>query len=92
MVRKKIVNYLKAVFWDYPQFTDIHFLKDLIRKNKKKKIFLWILARFLEHGRVVDTFKFFHLDEIVENFPKVKLSPYSKKKWQRIIEVYSHDK
>jgi hypothetical protein len=50
------MNYLKAVFWDYPQFTNARFLLRTLKDNKNKGIYNWISARFLEHGRAVDTF------------------------------------
>ncbi|MFW6124452.1 MAG: hypothetical protein ACOC5G_04455 [Acidobacteriota bacterium] len=46
------------------------------------------MKRFLENARVVDTLEYFSLQEIADMFPEIRLSPYSKKKWKRIIEVY----
>ena len=82
------MNYLNAVFWDYPELTDIKKLKKFIEDSKNKDSYFWILTRFLEHGRVVDTLHFFSLKEISENIQKLKLSNYSAKKWKRLIEVY----
>ena len=55
-------NYLKAVFWDYPDLCD----PDNVRKALKKaqgsndiRAMYWIMARFLERGRVKDTALFF---------------------------------
>lgn len=79
---------LKAVFWDYPEFTDEGNLKRCINENKRKGVYLWILKRFLEYGRIVDTLYLFNIDEISERLTKLKLTPYSKKKWRRMIEVY----
>lgn len=84
------VNYLKAVFWDYPQFTEEEAVKSSLKKNKGSQIYLWILSRFLEHGRVVDSFKFFKLHEIAEFLPKLKLTSQTMKKWQRLIEIYGN--
>jgi hypothetical protein len=50
--------------------------------------YLWILKRFLEYGRVVDTISYFKIDEISKQLPKLWLTPYTYKKWKRIIEVY----
>ena len=83
------MNYLKAVFWDYPEFTDPNTIDRVIKGKSNKKIYYWILKRFLEYGRVVDTFKFFPLDVIVSEIPKLSLSPYAYKKWKRIAEVYA---
>jgi len=82
------MNYLKAVFWDYPEFTNLHNLKKLIGDNKNKSSYFWAMTRFLEHGRVVDTLHFFTIKEISGNIKKLKLSSYSAKKWRRLIEVY----
>ncbi|MFW6140864.1 MAG: hypothetical protein ACOC5S_05875 [Acidobacteriota bacterium] len=57
-----------------------------------KKIYTWVLKRFLENARVVDTLEYFSLQEIADMFPEIRLSPYSKKKWKRIIEVYGKTK
>lgn len=82
------MNYLKAAFWDYPQFTDIENLKKNILESKGSKVYLWILKRFLEHGRVIDTLNFFSCEEISNQLPKLNLQPYTYKKWRRITEVY----
>ena len=80
---------LQAVFWDYPKFLDEKYLSEFIQTNKDTDIYLWIMNRFLEHGRVIDTFHFFKTNEISSNLQKLKLTDYSLKKWTRLIEVYS---
>ncbi|MBU0701756.1 hypothetical protein KKE26_10790 [bacterium] len=82
-------NYLKAVFWDYPQFTDKENLRKYIQENKNSSMYLWILKRFLEYGRVIDTISYFKIDEITNQLSELKLTPYTCKKWKRISEVYS---
>jgi hypothetical protein len=84
------MNYLKAVFWDYPQFTEEDAVKSSLKENKDSSIYLWIMSRFLEHGRVVDSFRFFKLQEIAEFLPKLRLTSYTLKKWQRLIEIYGN--
>ena len=86
------MNYLKAVFWDYPKFTNKKYLKKYLLKNKNKTSYKWILYRFLENGRAVDTFSYFKKEEIVKLLPELKLSEYSFKKWKRIMEVYNESK
>jgi len=88
---KKNTNHLKAVFWDYPEFIEMKYLKNYISKNKSNESFFWIMQRFIEHGRVVDTLNYFNLLEIAKNIHLLKLSPYNRKKWSRIIEVYIKD-
>ena len=61
------MNYLKAVFWDYPQFTDRKNLKSTLRKSQGSSKYLWLLGRFLEHGRAVDVFSYFNVGEIGRN-------------------------
>jgi hypothetical protein len=46
------------------------------------------MYRFLEYGRVVDTLKYFTINEIAENIPKLKLTSYTLEKWKRMIELY----
>lgn len=82
------MNYLKAIFWDYPEFANENNLKKYLHENNGKSGYLWVLKRFLEHGRVVDTLTYFNINEILELLPTLKLSPYTTKKYKRIIEVY----
>jgi hypothetical protein len=87
------LNPLKAVFWDYPELTDADTLRRRIREAKDPPApdaFRWYLTRFLERGRVVDTKKFFHLDEIREEMPRLRLTEYTRRKWIRLFEVYGH--
>ena len=88
------MNYLKAVFWDYPQFTNKDNLWKYLQEHKNSSVYLWILKRFLEYGRVVDTISYFKIDEISKQLPELNLTPYTCKKWKRISEVYdvSHRK
>jgi len=79
---------LQAVFWDYPQFLDEDYLRVFLRRNVEEQIYYWVMCRFLEHGRVVDTWRFFSLKEIAVNLHKLKLSPYNQRKWNRLWEVY----
>jgi hypothetical protein len=82
------MNYLKAVFWDYPTFTEEKCLRDYLQQSQGKAARQWIMSRFLEHGRVIDTLQYFTIHEIKENLPALKLSKYIRLKWSRIIEVY----
>ena len=82
------MNYYKAVFWDYPRFNNAKAIRRFINENYNNNIFLWMMYRFLEFGRVVDTLEFFTIEDISNNLPKIKLSDYSRNKWNRMIEVY----
>jgi len=79
---------LEAVFWDYPQFRDEVFLRHYLTENRGNSGYEWVMARFLERGRVVDTFKFFTIEEIVSGMDNLKLSPRARAKWKRMVEVY----
>ena len=83
------VNYLKAVFWDYPKFADKDYILSIINDNNH---FLknWLLRRFLEYGRAVDTLGFFNINQIEGAMHSLRLRPFTRKKWNRLIEVYSH--
>lgn len=83
------MNYLHAVFWDYPELTDPEIIRQRLRTAEDSGIFRWIMQRFLEHGRVVDTLSFFSLDAISKEFPTLQLSPYARKKWSRMLEIYA---
>jgi len=82
------MDYLKAVFWDNPQFAEEESLRNHLKQKHGESLYMWIMSRFLEHGRVVDTLKYFTINEIAENIPKLKLSSYTLKKWKRMIELY----
>ena len=82
------MNYLKAVFWDYPEFTDPDEIHRILMDERSQRVRRWLLKRFLEQGRVVDTLLFFNLDTISKELTRLNLDPYSFKKWKRIVEVY----
>jgi hypothetical protein len=85
------MNTLKSVFWEYPELAVEQHLRELLQKCRATpdwKLYLWIMRRFLENGRVVDTFKFFSIDEILANLDNLRLSEYSARKWHRLGEVY----
>ena len=46
------MNYLKAVFWDYPEFTDPDEIRRILLEEGNQRVRHWLLKRFLEHGRV----------------------------------------
>ena len=51
-------KHLKAVFWDYPDLYDPEGIKkalDEARLQNHNKTVCWIMARFLERGRIRDT-------------------------------------
>ena len=83
------MNYLKAVFWDYPQFADEEGLRNFLQQAQGTSPRRWIMSRFLEYGRVVDTLRYFTINEIKETLPDLKLTQYIRLKWNRIIDVYS---
>ena len=82
------MNYLKAVFWDYPEFSDPETIRKTLVESKNKRFRRWVLKRFLEHGRVVDTLSFFRLGDISSELPLLNIDSYSINKWKRIVEVY----
>ena len=85
------MNYLKGVFWEYPHFQEEDYLTQVLQKGRKQgdsSLVQWMMVRFLEYGRAVDTLKFFSIDEIAMNWSHLRLSQYTKEKWSRLIEVY----
>jgi len=85
------INYLKGVFWEYPQFTREEYVLQTLERARRQKdieVYRWMMRKFLEHGRVVDTLRFFPIDEIAEHLGELRLSPYIRRKWQRLVEVY----
>lgn len=85
------MNYLRAVFWDYPWLASPSELKAFIESHKTHpRVYRWLLRRFLENGRAVDTLRYFAIQEIAACLHDSGLTEYTRKKWQRIIEVYEH--
>jgi hypothetical protein len=83
------MNTLKAVFWDYPALVNPPELDAFLEKHKAQpRVYRWLLRRFLENGRAVDALSYFSVREISDALPGLRLSPYSRRKWQRIVEVY----
>jgi hypothetical protein len=82
------MNYLKAAFWDYPQFAEETTLRSCLQEQKGTSLYYWLMGRFLEYARVVDTLKYFSIDEIAGQLPKLKIRPYTQKKWTRMVEIY----
>jgi len=85
---------LKAVFWDYPDLAEEDKFSAFLRKRREMNdawALEWALTRFLEHGRAVDAMKYFPLDEIRQVLPRLRLTAYTRKKWNRLLEVYGND-
>lgn len=61
---------------------------DFLERNRDNDVYRWVLARFLEHGRVVDAFRFFTAGEIASEMDRIRISSYARKKWTRMLEVY----
>jgi hypothetical protein len=85
------MNYLQAVFWDYPAFTNPEHIRQNLQESGNLTTRRWILQRFLEHARVVDTLDMFSLESIARELPFLRIQPYTRKKWSRILEVYGHN-
>lgn len=84
-------NYLKAVFWDYPDLCDPEGIKRSLREARLKddnNTVYWIMARFLERGRIKDTALFFRPKEIKGSLNSLKISSRARKRWERLLEVY----
>lgn len=86
-------NFLKAVFWDYPQFHDYNSIRSVLQNSREKndiQIFRWFLARFLERGRVKDVAMIFRITEVRDNLNELRISDYAYRKWQRLLNVYGN--
>lgn len=84
-------NYLKAVFWDYPELCDAQRIQETIsdaRARGDQKTIKWVMSRFLERGRFKDTAAIFRIEEIREDLPDLRISLRARKKWERFLEVY----
>lgn len=80
---------LESVFWDHPEFTSEEAVRAFLERNADGPDRVWMLARFLEHGRFVDTVLFFSLREIRDSLPLLRLSPDVRRKWNRFLEIYA---
>jgi prevent-host-death family protein len=91
--RKPAWNPLKAVFWDYPNLTEERALKAFLaeaKANPEKAQLDWAMTRLLERGRVIDVKKLFDWSEIRAVLTRLRLSPWARAKWNRMLEVYDH--
>ena len=83
-------NYLKGVFWDYPNHCDPDNIRTSLEnahKNANNQTVYWIMSRFLEKGRVKDIARFFRLKKIRDGLDHLKISPRAMKRWERLLEV-----
>lgn len=62
------MNYLNAVFWDYPELTDPETIHQHLQEPGNQRVRRWMLTRFLEHGKVVDTIAFRRKSALKENY------------------------
>lgn len=88
---RRTMNCLKGVFWDYPQFDTEEKVSQALSESKGQgdiQLYRWIMRRFLECCRVVDTLKLFPVRSMNEHFPVLRLRPDTRQKWDRLIEVY----
>jgi hypothetical protein len=84
-------NYLKAVFWDYPELCNPEAIEKKVREARSsndRKTLTWIMGRFLERGRFKETVSLFGKEEIRENLDDLAISDRARKKWERFLEVY----
>ena len=84
-------NYLKAVFWDYPELCDPDTVRNKleeVRSVNDQETLEWIMARFLERGRFKETSSLFSKEEVREKLDILKISPRARKRWKRFLEVY----
>ena len=88
---KSAGNPLKAVFWDYPELTEekaVRKFTEDARRSPDREALDWVLTRVLERGRVVDVRKFFDWTEIRSALPHLRLTPFARKKWVRMLDIY----
>jgi hypothetical protein len=84
-------NYLKAVFWDYPDLCDPTAVAEMLKKARKNsdiQTLRWLMARFLERGRVRDTAFFFRPKEVQDMMRDLRISGRARKRWERLLQVY----
>lgn len=86
-------NCLKAVFWDYPELCEPEAVEKAIKNAKERtdtQTLQWLMARFLERGRVRDTVLLFRPKEVRDMIKVLRISPRAKKRWERLLQVYGH--
>lgn len=80
------MNYLQAVFWEDPELTTWDAAHRALQKAKTQGTRRWLMQRFLEHGRAMDALSLFSIEMIAQELPTLNLQPYTRKKWQRLVE------
>jgi len=90
----KQTNYLQGVFWDYPQFIIESAVEQTLEQSRREEdtpLYRWMMVRFLEYGRAIDTLRYFSIEDIDNHLADLLIRPETRKKWQRLIEVYGAD-
>lgn len=73
--------------WDY-DLTQDQILAILHGNNEVER--LWLIARIITHARFEDIWQYLTLEDIVNIFPKLRLTPKTKQDWQRALNVWGY--
>ena len=73
--------------WDYNLTKDN--IQAILRGDNQTER-AWLIARIITHARYEDIWKYVHVSDIVENFPKLRLKPEVAKAWKRALTVWGY--
>lgn len=74
--------------WDY-NLTDADIKKIIRGGNEVEK--QWMIGRILTSARYQDIWKYLTINDIVSEFPNLRLRPGVKQAWQRALNTWGYD-
>jgi len=74
--------------WDYDLTEeDVH--RILRGDNEVEKV--WLITRILEYAKWEDIWRYLTVDDVRENFERLRMKPYQRDLWAYALEVWSDD-
>jgi hypothetical protein len=74
--------------WDYDLTEeDVH--RILRGDNEVEKA--WLITRILEYAKWEDIWRYLTVDDVRENFERLRMKPYQRDLWAYALEVWSAD-
>jgi len=74
--------------WDY-DLTEEDVPRILRGNNEVEKA--WLITRILEYARWEDIWRYLTVDEVRENFKRLRMKPYQRDLWAYALGVWSDD-
>jgi len=73
--------------WDY-ELTDVDVRRILAGKNEAER--QWMMARVLSHARFEDVWKYLTIEQIVREFPKLRMRKEMTDAWKQAFIAWGY--